>query len=196
MPSTSDTSAVRFHMVMPSSRPLADLLGRLPGAVGVGADDAHPLALADPLADVEAAAVGLPAAEGRQAALGGVALRLTVPDDVHLRDRCRPRRVRIGRDDLLGLGDEGLRLGDSQVDAVPLGHRGLERVATAATVTEPAQVQGRTCAVVALGGCAVVHLVRLAAAPLAVEVLLQVRGRVDPLGARKGHTLHGGIPYV
>jgi hypothetical protein len=133
-----------------------EVLGRLPGPVGVGADDPDLFAVADALGQVEAAPVRLPAAERGQAALGGVPLGLAVPDDVDLGgDPVAGGRRR--RDDLLVAGDLGPGPGDLERLAVPDRRRRLRGVRVGPPLPEPAQVQrgGGVGVLGRLGGCLV-----------------------------------------
>ena len=78
------------------------------------------------LAHVEAAAVRLPGAQRGEAALGAVALRLTVADDVHLRDGLRAGRLRVVGHDLLGLRLQRAAIGSRAVIGDRIGrHDGV-----------------------------------------------------------------------
>ena len=70
----------------PVEQPAVDLLGGLPGPVGVGADDPHLRPLAQRARQRLPALVRLPGAHRGQPRVGGVALRDAVPDDPDLRD--------------------------------------------------------------------------------------------------------------
>ena len=159
-----------------------EVLGRLAGPVGVGADDLDLLAVADALGQVEAAPVGLPAAQGGEAALGRVPLGLAVADDVDLGGHPEGPGRGLG-DDLLGPGDLGPGPGHLQRLAVPDRRGRVGGLRVGPPLPEPAQVQRRG-AVGLLGGVGAA----LGGGRLGPPALVagQVQGRVGPLGPRQG----------
>ena len=118
---------------------LADPLGGLARAVGVGARHGDVMSGHHPAGEFLATSMGLPRAQGGKSRLGRVPLRLAVAHEIDVGDGALGLVLAL-RHDLLRAGDLCPCAGGTYVSALPQRHGGFQPRVTGAAIAEASEV--------------------------------------------------------
>ncbi|NDA12348.1 MAG: hypothetical protein EBZ15_06890, partial [Actinobacteria bacterium] len=127
----------------------------------------------------------LPTAQRSEATLRRVALGLSVPNDVDLREHFRPRLLRIFRDDFLRLRNLGARKRHTEVLPLPLRQWALQGMGAGFAITKATQIQRRVVSATRVGSTPAVELVPFPTLGFTIQVILQIRRRIGPIQVRE-----------
>ena len=157
----------------------------LAGTIRIRTHDVNALPVSKRFGDVESAPMHLPTAQRSEATLRRVALSLSVPNDVDLREHLRSCLLRIFRDDFLGLRNLGAGQRHTEFLSLPRRQWVLQGMGAGLAITKAPQIQRRVVGAAGVEIGPTVELVPLPTLGFAIQVVLQIRRRIGSIQVRK-----------